>query len=199
MKRLIFVICLLVSLSACKKEHVEPVNSPGVNTLPKKVVTHDSKDDAYKIQLYTYNSQGLVTEIYTYDSLTSAVQNVIAFTYNAKNQLIHKQMNFGSYVTERSYVYDSYGKIKTYGVDDTIYFYHYTAGGYVDYIIKKNTLMTYQDSIDIASPSAVTFKAKGQGTLGSTHDYLSVTIDSYVENDNGVYYYSGITNYNFSY
>ncbi|WP_157446962.1 hypothetical protein [Cytophaga aurantiaca] len=208
MKRLIFVLCLLACLSACKKEHVEPIhNSSGTklskeDKLPKKVITFGI-DGWYRptnIQLFTYNAQGLVTKMCMYDSIRTDHQDSIVYTYNSSNQLSSKiyyiddnvNPQYSGYIRPQIYTYNNLGKLATFQDYDTMYVYNYTATGTVDYIIRTNIAHTFQDSIQMNSSSASIFTGKGEGTLGSSHDYGGNLIEFFNNTENGVYPFKGI-------
>ena len=202
MKRLIFVIFLLACLSACKKEHVEPLStSEEVNKLPQKVVTTTTCEvcpTTTTIQHYTYNTQGLVIKVWIYDSLTPEHQDSILYTYDSNNRLSSKIYYFDNYGAPTSFVrpqiynYNNYGMIETFQDYDTIYTYQYKLGGEVDYIIRSNATSTFQDSIKMYPGSAVSYLGKGEGTLGATDDYRSIKTEYFFNTENGIYQDRGI-------
>lgn len=193
MRRFIFALFLLACLSACKKEHVEPVSGEAhISTLPKKVLISDGNINVYKIQEYEYNSHGLVRKICFYSTYAPNIQDSIVYSYNGSNKVAHMQSyynksNFNNKDVVQTYTYNNQGDLKTFCSNDSIYDYYYTAAGDVDYIIRHNALETFRDSIQMKPAGVWTYLGKGEGTLGATNDYREIIYEAFLNTDNGIY------------
>ena len=100
MKKLILSLLTLASLTACKKDIVEPVVDSNylsdTNNLPRKVVTKISNSSYfdntvtvyYEIILFNYNNKHLLTKSIKYDSLKSNQKiEIKKYYYNSSSEL----------------------------------------------------------------------------------------------------------------
>lgn len=111
MKKLILSLLTLASLTACKKDIVEPVvENTVVNRLPKKMIRrfeHSSNTGVdYNVNYYDfhYNNQNLLSFVVSYDSLDiNKKDTVLSLTYDDNNRVISK---FYNQRTTIDYIYD---------------------------------------------------------------------------------------------
>lgn len=151
------MLLTLASLTACKKDIVEPLNnqqnsSDTRNRYPKKAVQYDSLNGRYKIWLIDYNSNNLVSKIREYDSLKNGQTTTVLstdYTYNSSGYLIYQKTTslYLSYEDEFNYNND---RLVSHFFNRTNKLYYYYTNDSLDYIISKDTLGNLEDSLNIS-------------------------------------------------
>lgn len=98
MKKLILTLLTLASLTACKKDIVEPTNGfeSNKNRLPKKSIERSNwygGEHRTVIKEFTYNADGLLTKVTSHDSANASVISTLAeFTYSNGKMQTSKQL-----------------------------------------------------------------------------------------------------------
>ncbi|MFN8438271.1 MAG: hypothetical protein U0V72_11640 [Cytophagales bacterium] len=147
MKKLFLIIIIAISaLTACKKNVVEPTNgfeqSSNSNKLPKKAIERTfwgNNSRRTVIKEFTYNVDGLLTKVTSYDSANASIVSTLAeFTYTNGIMQTSKQVDvyreiYNTYDKDGQLTQTTYKeKNGSYGIFKI--FYHYDSQNRIDTI-----------------------------------------------------------------
>ena len=191
MKKFILSLLALASLTACKKDIVEPVVDSNylsdTNNLPRKVVTKithssdygDPETVYYEIILFNYNNEHLLTKSIKYDSLKSNQKiEIKKYYYNSAFELSKIEYFDSTSTGEISFVSDwkqsesviPLPKVKT--IEDVNFDSICSRATTLQYYTGKLTYFKYYDKEGVLD--YVLFKNENADVIDSTDGYHQI-------------------------